>query len=309
MAGRMHLRAMEAFEAVGRCRSVKAAAADLGVTSGAISQQVRQLESALGVTLLERRGRGLELTHWGQVYHRELSAGFARLSDAGRVLERARGDAVLRICGVPTVAAKWLGRGLWDWARDYPDHPVRLQSSESPPDLHGGEADFAMRFGPPDADQMGATLFTDQVVPACAPQLLSTPLAQPSDLWELPRLHIDWAARYDQFSPPSWASWAEAHRVTPPPSQAGGLNFALTSSAIDAAVSGQGVVLGQMAMMIEELASGRLVIPVNLRLPLAVPYALCWSRAALEKPGAGRFRDWLLARGRKQGAVLARGAA
>ncbi|WP_428929437.1 LysR family transcriptional regulator [Marinibacterium sp. SX1] len=304
MAGPEHLRAMQTFEAVGRLGSVKAAAGELGVSSGAVSQQVRRLEAALGVTLLERRGRGLELTRWGRMYHAELAVGFARLARAGQVLDQLRGQDGLTVCGLPTVAAKWLGRSLWDWARDRPDCPVRLLGSEDLPDLDAGEADFAMWLGPPADDRPGAVLFTDQVVPACAPALLAQPLRAPAELLRLPLLQVAWAARYERFDPPSWAAWAAAHGIADAPHQPGALSFALTASAIDAAVAGQGVVLGQVAMMQDELASGRLVIPFDLRLPLAAPYSLRWSRAALEKPGGLAFRDWLLARGRRQAQAL-----
>lgn len=305
MAGLENLRAMESFEAVGRLGSIKAAAAELGVSSGAVSQQVRRLESALGITLLERRGRGLELTRWGRIYHAELSAGFARLTRAGAVLEQERARVGLTVCGLPTVAAKWLGRSLWDWARGRPDCPVKLLGSENLPDLDTGEADFAMWLGPPADDQPGALLFTDHVVPACAPSLLTQPLETPADLLRLPLLQVAWAARYERFDPPSWSAWATTHGIDAPPAP-GALSFALTASAIDAAVAGQGVVLGQIAMMQDELASGRLVIPFDLRLPLSAPYSLRWSRAALEKPGGRAFRDWLLARGRKQAQALAK---
>lgn len=185
---------------------------------------------------------------------------------------------------------------------------MRLLGSEERPDLDAGEADFALWFGLPPPDRPGVALFTDVLVPACAPDLLDGPLSSPAALWDLPLLQIDWAARYGAFSPPSWASWATAHGIAPPPGGARALQFALTASAIDAAVAGQGVVLGQMAMMHEELASGRLVIPLDLRLPLSQPYSLSWSRAALEIPGARRFRDWLVARGRRQGGALHVGA-
>lgn len=299
--GLKHLRAMEAFEAVGRCGSVKGAATELEVSPGAISQQIRRLEEALGVTLMERRGRGLQLTQWGALYHGELALGFAQIAEAGRILKRAQNKDVLTICGLPTVTAKWLGQALWDWARERPDCPVRLLSSEIAPDLNKGEADLSMWLGLPNDGELGATLFTDQFVPACAPSLLSEDVCEPQHLLQLPLLHVAWSAQYAQyarFSPPSWTNWAATFGLKGVPNDPGPLSFALTSSAIDAAVAGQGVVLGQVAMMQADLDAGRLVIPFDLRVSLDVPYSLRWSRAALDKPGAMELRDWLLARGR-----------
>ncbi|KGB82692.1 MAG: LysR family transcriptional regulator [Confluentimicrobium sp.] len=305
MAGLAYLRAMECFEAVGRRGSMQAAAAELGVSPGAVSQQVRRLESHLCVTLLERRGRGLVLTRWGRLYHAELAAGFARLSGADDALTRARDSETLTISGLPTVTAKWLGRSLYAWGDENTDWPLRLISSEDTPDFDRDGVDFAMLLGPPAAGHAGAELFTDQVVPACAPHLLQgMPLQDPSDLLRLPRLQIRWSARYDRFDPPSWERWAAHHGVGGTPASSAVLSFALTATAIDAAVAGQGVVLGQVAMMARELESGQLVVPFELCLPLSAPYSLCWSRAALEKPGGAALRDWLLARGRQQAMAL-----
>jgi LysR family glycine cleavage system transcriptional activator len=61
------LRAIQAFEAFGRLDSVTGAAIDLGVSPGAVSQQIRKLEEALDVPLVERRGRTVTLTSWGRM--------------------------------------------------------------------------------------------------------------------------------------------------------------------------------------------------------------------------------------------------
>ena len=191
MARLPHLRAMESFEAVARLGSVSAAAGELGVSPGAVSQQVRRLEAHLGVTLVERRGRHLELTRWGRLYHAEIEGAFAQLLAAERPMRAALGGAPLVVSGLPTVAAKWLGRALYDRAREVPDVPVRLVSEEADAAGSGEAWDFRMDFGPPPADGPGAELFTDVAVPACAPSLLEgRPISTPEDLLVLPRLRI-----------------------------------------------------------------------------------------------------------------------
>lgn len=307
MARLAHLRAMETFEAVGRLGSVIAAASELGVSAGAISQQIRKLEAHLGLTLLERQGRGLVLTRWGRQYHDDLTCGFATLSGAERALRASREGAAIVVSGLPTPASKWLGRALFDWAQDNPDSPVRLVSAEDgEAEAASGACDFRMGFGSPGRGG-GAVLFTDAVVPACAPSLLARfggSVSWVAALLSLPRLEIAWGARYDRFVPPGWTAWARLHGAALSEHGAASLSFAHSASAIDAAVAGRGVVLGQIAMMQDELASGRLVVPLDLRLPLSAPYALSWSRAALDQPCGVRLRDWLLARGRRQQEAL-----
>ncbi|MBE3638964.1 LysR family transcriptional regulator, partial [Mangrovicoccus algicola] len=292
-----HFRAMEAFEALGRTGSVAGAAADLGVSPGAVSQQLKRLEAHLGVTLAERQGRGLELTDLGRLYHAELSRGMAVLAGAQDVVHGARAAAPLVVSGLPTPTAKWLGRSLYDWTLEAPDLPVRLTAGEAEP---GAEAAaFRMTFGPPPAEGRHAALFTDLAVPACAPALAAG-LEDPAGLLALPRLDIVWGPRFAGLSPPSWAGWAAAQELELPAAPVPMMSFALTATAIDAAAAGQGVVLGQLSMMEEELARGALVIPFRLPLRLAAPYRLVWGAAALAHPGGARLRDWLIARGRRQ---------
>ncbi|WP_198421174.1 LysR family transcriptional regulator [Mesorhizobium carmichaelinearum] len=73
------LRALQAFEAVGRLGSVTAAALELDVSPGAISQHIRALELDVKVSLFERQGRKLVITSWGEIYLERIRAGFDHL--------------------------------------------------------------------------------------------------------------------------------------------------------------------------------------------------------------------------------------
>mgnify|MGYP001363856392 CR=1 FL=1 len=288
-------RAMEAFEAVVRLGSLAAAGGELGISSGAVSQQVRRLEDHLGVSLLERRGRGLVPTRWGLIYRTGLAAGFDALDAAGHDLAQARHGQALVVSGLPTVVTKWLGRAVHGWSAAHPGHPVHLIAEDAEPELDTGAADFRMSYGPGTGT---LPLFTDEVVPACAPALAAG-LRQPQDLWHLPLIDILWSARYLRLDPPGWASWARAHGL-PAPTRPPVLRFAQTAPAIDAAAAGRGLVLGQRAMMTEELREGRLTLPFDLAQPMAHAYRLGWAQGALDKPGARAFRDWLVALARRQ---------
>src|SRR5687768_7351920 len=100
------LRAIQAFEAVGRLGSVNDAADELGVSQGAVSQQLRRVDEALGVRLLERRGRNLELTTWGRLYYARIAAGFEDLRSAQEVLAAARLNSSLVVSCLPSLAIK-----------------------------------------------------------------------------------------------------------------------------------------------------------------------------------------------------------
>jgi LysR family glycine cleavage system transcriptional activator len=287
------LRAIQAFEAFGRLGSVTGAADELGVSPGAVSQQIRKAEEVLGVQLLERRGRMLTLTSWGRLYHTAVSEGFDRIRDAGELLERARTESALTVSCLPSLASKWLAPQLFDWQSHHPGATVRLIGSEPEARFSEEQLDFRISYGAKNRDyDHYVGLFTDWVVPACAPALLERlPLRKPLDILERPLLAIEWSR--DHRSPPTWAEWAASigakYRKT-----SGEVAFSLSSAAIDAAINGRGFVLAQLSMAGDDISSGRLVVPFNLPLQLPDPYFLAWDRSALQKPHAAELRAWIV---------------
>lgn len=298
-----YLKALQAFEAVGTHGSVTAAAQVLGVSPGAISQQIHKLEGHLGITLLERGGRKMELTSWGRIYHTEISKGFAQLNNAQNVLKRARNDSGIILSSLTSVINKWVGREIFDWQRLYPDTAIQLVGTEHEPKMGEDAVDFRIYYGGAGHHEHFVELFTDWVVPACSPRLIAenAPLNR-EDVLRYPLLHIVWNT---MFRPaPSFSDWAASIGSNVKPN-GNGLTYTLSSSAIDAAVAGRGFVLAQLSMISDELASGRLVVPFDHRLKLADPYLLAWNRASLQKPFGQDFRRWIIDIGKKQAAISA----
>jgi DNA-binding transcriptional LysR family regulator len=297
------LKGLQAFEAVGRCGSVMAAAAELNVSAGAISQQIRKVESFLGITLVERSGRTVELTQWGRLYHREISKGFEQFALAQQVLERARNENALVLSALSSVVNKWIGRRIFDWQVFHPDAHVRLTGRDREPRMGFDEVDFRVSYGS-DVLQHDhyAELFRDWVVPVCSPALTDGRNLTAADLLSYPLLHVEWERHFTPY--PSWAEFAEKIGASfkGPPS---GLSFTLSSSAIDAAINKRGIVLAQMSMIADELEAQTLVIPVDIRMPLRESYFLAWDRSALQKPYGSEFRDWVMAISRRQAQISA----
>ena len=293
------LKALHAFEAVARLGSVSDAAAELFVTPGAISQQIKKLESCLGIRLVERNGRGVELTSWGTAYHLDIAGPFAALRQAQATLHRKRAGSGLVVSCLATVASRWLGPQLFDWQVLNPASKIRLVGAESEPRLFEDGVDFRLSYGSKSQSfDHYAPLFTDCVVPACAPGLIAgKAVTAPDDIFSYPLIGIEWDGSHKP--PPSWDEWARCVGVSVG-SVSTELAFSLSSTALDAAVNGRGFVLAQIAMIREDLASGRLVVPIDRRLQLGESYFLAWDRAALEKPFGAQFRDWVLARSRTQ---------
>lgn len=297
------LKALRAFEAVGRCGSVTAAAVELDVSPGAISQQIRKIESFLGVTLLERSGRTVELTVWGKLYHHEITKGFEQFAIAGHMLERARNENALVLSALSSVVNKWIGRRIFDWQALYPAAHIRVIGRDREPRMGFDEVDFRVSYGSDVLQHDHYTeLFRDWVVPACSPALLVEAKPSAVDLFHYPLLHVEWERHFTPY--PRWSEFAAKVGV-PMQETSPGLSFTLSSSAIDAAVNKRGVVLAQMSMIADELQAQTLVIPVDIRIPLRESYFLAWDRSALQKAHGPEFRDWIIAISREQAHVSA----
>lgn len=294
------LKALQAFDALGRTGSVALAAADLGVTPGAISQQLRKLEEAVEARLVEHDGRGLRLTPLGTTYHAQIRQGFAAFADAAATLREASADVIVLSC-LTTVLGKWIGRRMRDWTALEATARVSLVGSDAEPDLAQGGVDMRIYYGGRRHPPHHAELFVDHIVPVCAPALIEgRHPSGPDDILRFPLLHIAWDPRFG--ANPGWAEWGRLIGAQPP---AANLTYGLSGSAIDAALAGQGFVLGQIAFIGPELETGKLVVPFDLRLPLPEPYYLAWNPDSLRKTGARAFHRWLLGEGRAQGLVSA----
>jgi len=299
------LRALQAFEAFGRLGSVTAAANALGVSVGAVSQQLRKAEDAAGIALLERSGRNVVLTTRGRKYHDRIAAGFDQFRSAQGWIERLNTESVLTLSCLPSLASKWLGSRLLDWQEQNPSAVVRLIGEDAEPSLDGDQVDFRLSYGRKETEfDHWAKLFTDWVVPACSADFLSRhPVKSPQDILDCQLLSIEWSG--DQGKASDWATWARSvglDRTQP----SGLVAFSLSSAAIDAAINGRGFVLAQLSMAGDDILSGRLVTPFDLRLRLAESYFLAWDPAVLEKPLGAELRKWLFGLGRHQDQMAAR---
>jgi LysR family transcriptional regulator, glycine cleavage system transcriptional activator len=97
------LNGLRAFEAAARHLSFKNAANELGVTAGAVSQQVRELERKLGVPLFRRRPRSLLLTSEGEALLPSISAAFRMMAEAVELASPARLGRRLRLAVAPSL--------------------------------------------------------------------------------------------------------------------------------------------------------------------------------------------------------------
>jgi LysR family glycine cleavage system transcriptional activator len=313
------LNALRAFEAAARHLSFATAAKELHVTPAAISHQVKGLEDVLGQRLFRRLKRGLELTRAGQALLPKLSDGFARLGDAVEEMRSATEAGMLAVSAAPSFATRWLAPRLHRFVREHPDLDVRIHASTRLIDPGGEEsgpagaapgspvedADIAVRFGTGDYSGYRVDrLMNVEVTPMCSPRLLQSgpPLRQPADLQRHVLIHDN--VRYDDGRA-LWDAWFEAAGL-PGMDTSHGLRFSHALLALEAAADGMGVTMGMPALAGSDLASGRLVAPLALALPLKFAYYIVSGTDTAERADVAAFRDWLLAEARRPGAGEAR---
>lgn len=249
------LNALRAFEAAARLGSFKAAADELGVTHGAISQQVRHLEDWLRAPLFERRNRRITLTPAARAYLSEVGPAFDRVAAATAQYGHNDG-AVLRVNAPATFALRWLIPRLASFRKQNPAIKVRLETSnqalEALPDVY----DVVVRGGPDTFYGYSTRPFlSEQRLPVCSPSLLDrAPLRTFQDLRRHTLLHT-------LSTPRLWDDWLSEAGIAGLETAAALTldHFYLT---LQAALDGIGVAIGPTALIADDLAHERLVTPL-----------------------------------------------
>lgn len=294
------LRALQVFEAVGRFGGIVEAARRLGISAGAVSQQMKLLEDTLGLSLTHKVGKRIRLTVAGQRYHESCAAAFESLRIAQTEVERSKNASNLRISALPSLLSEWLAPHIYVWQEQHPQLNVFLDGSHAEPSPEGYDIDFRFTYGDYVGSENAIELYRDCVVPVLSPQLLraDAPLQSPKDLLAYPLLSIDWLPKF--ASPPSWRDWFKARQVDCEGLRDGYRVYSLSAMAIQAAQAGQGVVLAQYSMVADALAQGRLIMPFAQGLALPSAYFLVSAKGAFDKEHCRDFHRWMVARGREQ---------
>lgn len=277
------LNALRAFEAAARLGGFAAAAAELGVTAGAVTAHVKALEEALGAALFERHAKGVRLTALGQHVLPEFTEAFDRLGLAAQALRAEAAPRTVHIATLPAIAQLWLSPRLPAIRAAAPEVTISITAMEAPPDLKRTPFDLNLFFR---EDAIGRCLANDEIFPVCAPGLTHR-LAEPADLAAVPCL-TDTAWRDD------WRLWMDAAAPDLPFAPQGPV-FSLYALAVEETVNGAGVLIGHSALVEDHLKTGALVAPFAMK--VALPRTLRLWSARPHRPGsaAARVADWLTA--------------
>jgi LysR family glycine cleavage system transcriptional activator len=286
---RVPLNALRVFEAVASHLSFTAAARELGVTTAAVSAQVKALEADIGVPLFRRHTRAVALTQEGA----ELLPGVRRgLDELRRAVERIRRERVggmLNLSVPSEFLQRWLLPRLGEFTRQHPEIEVRFGPTRATLDFDRDDFHAAILYGPGQWPGLKSERLLDEYVfPVCSPALLARlgPIETVGDFARYTLIH-------SRAEP--WADWlrrvgGDTTRtdLAPPPME----DSAATLAAVE---RGEGVALARWSLVAADIAAGRLARPM---LP-SVRQRNAWHLVAppdlFALPKVVRFRAWLTA--------------
>jgi LysR family glycine cleavage system transcriptional activator len=299
------LNSLRAFEAAGRLSSFTQAARELHVTTAAVSHQIKGLEKYLGVQLFRRAPRRLFLTEAGAAAWREIHEGFAHLRVGSETLRNHRGGGSVVVGASPAFATRWLLPRLSRFAAAHPTVALRIATSVVPVDFADSDVDLAIRFGRGLHDGVEArALFGECLAPLVSPAAMrELPLRRVADLRRAPLIHDDSMRRAGEGT-----GWDDGLRQAglDDADAAPGIRFDDGHLALQAAAAGTGVALGRLAYAADDLAEGRLVAPLAMRLPLERRYWLLAPVGRPASPAVAAFTDWIVDEAASFGARLER---
>ncbi|MFV3307708.1 LysR substrate-binding domain-containing protein [Pseudomonas sp. NY15181] len=269
------LNAVKAFEVAARMGSFVLAAAELGVSAAAVSQQVRLLEQFLERKLFVRTGNRITLTDAGHAIFPQTSRA---LNDIAAMTTRIiEGDLHSRrlVVSVPfSLAEPWLAPKLSALQEIYPHLSIDIRVEDDPVDLARHDIDIRVSYGDYHYPGVEAVhLVRDEVLPVCTPELWAKHGNDAFNLTQIPQnlfIHTHWGASY--ASGPTWHDWFSliATNYYPDPKQ--GVRCGLSSLSVSLARLGLGIALGHRLIAQTDLDAGRLIALSPVSLPLGHPY-------------------------------------
>lgn len=280
----VHMNGLRALEAVGRLGSLQAAADELGVSVGAISQQVIKTELQLGHQIFERTGKGLVATEIGRPVLARLTDGIQKLAEAVTLAQR-RDNNCLTISVAPVFASRWLVRRFDSFAREHPEIILRIDATMRLIDPASSDIDLGIRVGKGDWPDVNSELILAQeVYPVCAPELAAR-LKTPADILSMPAV-IDDRAMF------KWDVWLDAAGLQGAAISQGHV-FNEASLCLDAVMAGQGIMLAWQTLTADMIAEGRLAAPFNIRARTGFGHYFITAKGVRDSRKVQIFKAWL----------------
>jgi LysR family transcriptional regulator, glycine cleavage system transcriptional activator len=286
-SGRLPLNALRVFEAVATHLSFTAAAKELGVTTAAVSAQIKSLEADIGVPLFRRHTRAVALTQEGAELLPGVRRGLEELKRAVDRIRRERVGGMLNLSVPSEYLQRWLLPRLGEFTRQHPEIEVRFGPARALLDFSRDDFHAAILYGSGTWPGLKSERLLDEwVFPVCSPALLAKlgPIETLNDFSRYPLVH--------SRSEP-WVLWLR--RVGGDTTRAETVPMAEDSAATLAAVEqGKGVALARWSLVAADLAAGRLVRPMMPSVLQRNAWYMVAPPENFSLPKVVRFRAWLV---------------
>jgi LysR family glycine cleavage system transcriptional activator len=280
---------LRAFEAAARTLSFTHAASELHITQAAVSKHVKSLEQHLRHPLFIRRPRGLDLTKSGAAYLPKVQDAMERLTIGTREVFGQRRTSALTVRCAVSFAVNWLSPRLTTYLDRHPGKSIRLLSSVWNNPFDTQEFDLDIQYGNGHWPGFNSHRLTwETITPLCVPDLARmNALNTPNDLRHHRLLHV---LGYHE----GWGIWLKAAHARQVDAGSG-LHLDTSLTAFELAARGAGVALGRKSLADHALATGRLIAPFDLALPIDEAFYLVQPAGNSTHPDAAGFVDWLVA--------------
>ena len=260
------LQSLRAFDAASRTANFTQAAEELLLTQSAVSRHIKNLEADLGVALFYRAGKQMNLTEHGLRLRGIVNLAFDGLADGIHAMRTSTSRPSLTISMLPSLAAKWFVKWVGEYSALHPDIDLNIHCTRALVDFDRENVDAAIRYGRGKwAGCDAELLMKEDILVVCSPGLSermgSNP--QPDILIEMPLLFGD--------GPDNWDGWLRA-AGQPGVKLPSGPAYTDGNAILQAAIDGQGVLLGRSVLVAGDIAAGRLVEPFNTRVPASYAY-------------------------------------
>lgn len=283
------LNTLRALEAAARHRSFTRAAEELGVTHGAISHRVREVEQRLDAAMFERRGNTMEPTQAARQILPTVRQSLELIASIFPPPAHAERQ-VLKIAVLPSFAAQWLVARLADFHETHPGISIALDARIDVSRIGADGADAAIRYGSGNWPGLAAErLLTDMLFPACSPEYRARlGIGSVADFARCRLLRNSWQ---------TWTPWFQrAGLALPEPADSQPYDDAALM--LEATIAGHGIALVRRVIAHDALEAGRLVRLSEVEIPFDGAYHFVWDAHA-PKPRLDAIRAfgaWLSAR-------------
>ena len=286
------MRSLLAFHIAAQEQSFTRAAAVLKLGQSAISHSVRQLENVLGVKLFEREAQGVRLTTVGERLAKRMQAGFAEIQLGLEEALSSPASSVVTLLVSTSLASHWLMPRIARFKQAYPEVQLRIITQDAYQDIAKLEFDLCIPVGGVPEGAYQSWKFVDEVLfPVCSPVWLAkqAPIREPKDLLTQPLIHLE-----EHYTPRfNWPQYFQHY----------GLQLNVThkevsfndySIVVQAAIEGQGFVLGWHHIVQPLIEQGKLVAPFSTRIKTPAPFYVIAREDKELRSEAKALLDWLL---------------